>query len=1458
MNILTTKLSGDAEDYYYEKKELAVYEKYTFDQWLVALQARFPEQIEKKIEKYSVKGLMELEPLSDETLPAFIVRFSTYRSQLGKDETMVALARECLINAIKPRFGYLLKSVVIMDGFKNFTCERICEKLVDLSSSLDGIFVEKESETAVYEELLKRQDDQKNAEAIEKLTKELEDMKIAISKRPAAVKDFSRLTCFNCGNSGHQVRDCTEAADYDGRKKRYEEHLARRKAKETNENEKKAMVILSAQHKRVRIDDLIDNEESKEAVPVVKPKDVKKTAVSKITKVSEMLNDKVLDAPITLTIRELVKLRPATLKTLVNSLSDGKHRETVIVVANPDEVILEPINVKGSQNHAESYILVNVGEQEVSLFVDVGASCCIVTEEFLKTLGIAYKKNGKPASLLPADGGNMDILGYASVVLTIGRKVDLCVEFAVVKRCVVPFVLGIDLCQVLESRVDYKTSTWEFDYEGKRVSVPLCTKSEVNRALGAGAQEVHDEHVLFVQMCQAQAGFSRLDDMENLLLSMKKRKKIDPILPPVPSFKIDRQIPNDDCFEEDLKYFDLPGQVGEDFDVLIDEKVAAIDNVTEGTKEKLVDLLKEYRMIFPSNHIGIPGIKGFEFEILIDTKQKPICQKKKAYTNLEKETILEHTNAMLEHGIISPCQSPWGFQPVLAPKSDGSLRFCINFKPLNRITLKDKYPVPLILELLQFINGNACFSVMDCFAGYWQIKLSPESRQYCVVNTPFGSFCFNVLPFGLSNAVSYFQSVMEKIFQEFLWEFMVIYLDDLCVVSKTEEQHLEHLRKVFQLCLKWGVCLKFSKCKFFVQKFRYLGLICTTDGVLPDPEKVEALVKRREPQNVKELRSFVCLGSYFRRFIPNYSEITICLFNLLKKGAYWDWTKECQEAFELVKETLTKTTMLYHVKPEGTLVLSTDCSKCALGAVLEQLVDGQLFPIAFYSRTLLPAEKNYMNYEREGLALVASVKHFRQYLLDREFIVYTDNSAVAAIYREKDPVGRMIRWIHVLNEFNCEIRHRNGKENMVADYFSRPIINLAVVKRDSKELSLLEIFHFLSGKIVEPGFTVDKKFLLIVSKFTLIKKKLYRKTESGNLLVIYDVSGLHVVLDLLHDRMGHFGIKTLWTWIKIRFWRPELFKECENYVKSCIKCQEYSLKRPIYKFNGQSGISGVFDTWYLDFLGPFPESSNGNVYICCAINALTGFPYCESTPDATSISATRMTENLCCLFGVPLAIRCDNGPAFRASSFKELCAKYGVRLELLPAYTPEWAGFVERLNGTIRYSLAKTCDENYEDWCKYLPQILYGIRAKVMVRTGQSPFYLTFGVEAKLPFIDRLTAVGEGSVETRVFEVEPLPGLRASFEREAISSSSKVVFVEGDLVMVLSGSIRKRGIVDKKKRRYEGPFKVIKVMEHGVYSCMNAAGDLYAFHVSRLVLSTPRIIDLSSKGAVKADMLSSF
>ena len=924
-------------------------------------------------------------------------------------------------------------------------------------------------------------------------------------------------------------------------------------------------------------------------------------------------------------------------------------------------------------------------------------------------------------------------------------------------------------------------------------------------------------------------------------------------------FLITRVRPEVDEFEEDLHYFDLPGKVEEDFVVKVDEFIATLGHVSAGTAKKLQELLLTYRSLFPANHLGMPGIKGYKFGISVDPAVPPIRRKQRPLNDMEKSTILEHVDAMLTHGIISPTTSPWAFQVVLAPKADGTLRFCINFRPLNEITVKDRYPLPRIEDCVRSFSGRKFFSTMDCFAGYWQVDLEEAARQYCSFVTPFGTYCFNKLPFGLSNAPSFFQSVMEHVFHEFLYDFLVVYLDDLGIGSDTEEDHLVHLEKVFKMCLKWGICLKFSKCSFFATQFRYLGILLSADGLLPDPAKVSCLLDRPAPTNVREARSFVCFGSYFRMFLDHYADLVEPIQKLLRKGVPWVWSVECQEVFEGVKCLLSKAPLLKQPDGEHTFVLSTDASRVALGAVLEQFcTDGSLRPVAYYSRRFQAAELNYMTYEQEGLALVSSVKHFRQYLLGNKFIVYTDNSAIASIFKEKEPCGRMVRWIHVLTEYDCEVRHRAGKLNPVADFMSRPSIlylSCPVGLGSRPDISFQEIQAYLESGSLDSSLN-DGYFRRVVRRYALVEGSLYFRSKIGLLKVLFSLSELADILKKLHDSMGHPGLSAVWDWVRNRYFRPHLYSEVKNFVDSCEACQKFALFRPAYKFDGKSSLSGLFVEWCCDFLGPFPVSAAGSRYLCVFVEKLSGFPFVKAVPDETSLSSCSVLKELVSLFGCPRRVSCDQGTCFTGRSFRNLCSQLCIDLSFLPAYTPEWAGSVERLNRTLRYSLAASVGGDYSNWCSYLSGILYGIRSRVHSRTGYSPFFLFYGVHPTLP-------VSGGSQEVsvdlaaRFLELDSLPGVRSDLVREVAHSSTLVKFNIGSFVLSLSPSLRKRSIRDKKAPRYEGPWKVLSVLPHNLYSCLDERGRQATFHVSRLVSFIPRLVHSSLGGTVAGDTFAS-
>ncbi|OMJ16910.1 Retrovirus-related Pol polyprotein from transposon [Smittium culicis] len=275
---------------------------------------------------------------------------------------------------------------------------------------------------------------------------------------------------------------------------------------------------------------------------------------------------------------------------------------------------------------------------------------------------------------------------------------------------------------------------------------------------------------------------------------------------------------------------------------------------------------------------------------------------------------------------------------------------------------------------------------------------------------------------------------------------------------------------------------------------------------------------------------------------------------------------------------LTNAPILKQPEDNKLFVLSTDASSYALGSVLEQYDhENNLRPIAFHSRRFQPTERNYMNYEREALSLVDSIKHFRLYLLGKRFIAFTDNSAVASLLKSKDNYGRVTRWIHIISEYDVEIKHRAGNDKVVADYLSQ--------LQQGKDLLL---------------YTQDK----------INKKKSLKIPEE-----------LLETLKVLHDRLGHFGVHAVWTWIKNRYTYPNLYKEIQNYIRSCEKCQDFNLKKPSYRFFGESEISRLFHRWSFDFSGPFPRSETGNRYLFVRVEAFTGYPIAEPCTSATAIAA---------------------------------------------------------------------------------------------------------------------------------------------------------------------------------------------------------------------------------------------
>ena len=459
----------------------------------------------------------------------------------------------------------------------------------------------------------------------------------------------------------------------------------------------------------------------------------------------------------------------------------------------------------------------------------------------------------------------------------------------------------------------------------------------------------------------------------------------------------------------------------------------ASENLNNNQKEQLKTFLVINQSVFSKDKLDI-GRTDLVMHKIDTQGSMPIRQKPRRIPFAQRNELKDHIDKMLKQDLIEPSESPWASQIVIIRKKDNSLRLCLDYRALNHVTKKDSFPISRIDDKLDALIGSSWFNVLDLQSGYFQVICDPKDREKTAFVTENGLFQFKVMPMGLCNAPATFERLMNKVLSGLSWKTCQVYLDDVIVFGNNFETTLERLRGVFDRLRASGSKLNPLKCKLFQKSVNYLGHVVSSDGVTADPAKIEAIVNWPRPTSVKEVRGFLGLCSYYRRMILNFAKFARPLNVLTEKNRPFDWSEQCEEAFNLLKSKLSSPPILAYPDPKGSdFILDTDCSNLALGAVLSQVQDGKEKVISYYSRSLSKSESNYCTTRKELLAVISSVKHFHCYLYGRKFTIRTDHSSLRWITKFKNVEGQLARWTEILETYNYEIIFRNGIKHSNAD-----------------------------------------------------------------------------------------------------------------------------------------------------------------------------------------------------------------------------------------------------------------------------------------------------------------------------------------------------------------------------------------------------------------------------------------
>ena len=1149
-----------------------------------------------------------------------------------------------------------------------------------------------------------------------------------------------------------------------------------------------------------------------------------------------------------------------------------------------------------SGQHAMA-VTANLAGAVHNILLDSGASgTAYITQAFVYDLGLPVIPLSKPYGVKMGDCVVVQGLGFCTLPLRLGTLKCKVQCLVLPNLPVYPLILGDPWLQAFRAQLSYTTHTVSLTTpRGKEITLQSATQPRLARTAANQAPSQPTDHTTLAELYEG----LELGKSETLF-SINKHTPAADTLNLVSGKRLAKWVQKNQVEQCQLI---MINQVGEDDIVctaagqegsVVDKWKAAVPG-DDIHSMQLRALLASKAHLCGDELKGLPPARVPREVIPLIPGAHPTNRPMFRYSQPELEEMRTQVKTLLDSGLVQKSTSPFGAPVLFVKKKDGTMRMCVDYRALNKITVPNRYPLPRVDDLLDKLQGATVFSSLDLLSGYHQIRLPDSDVPKTAFRTPFGLYEYKVMPFGLTNAPSVFMACMNDMLSHL--PFCVVYLDDILIFSKSPQEHVQHVAAVLEVLEQHQFLIKLKKCDFFKQELLYLGHVISADGIKPDPKKVEAVKNFPTPTTVQTLKSFLGLVQWFHRSIKDLAKIASPLSDLLqgpaiskRKSAKVDlgsWSLAHDKAFAEVKQALINAATLKLPDLNKPFQVVTDASGYALGAVLIQ--DGR--PVAFESKKMNSAQRNYHTTDKELLAIVHALKLWRCYLAGAKFEILTDHKPL--IYLRTQPVlsQRQARWSEFLSEFFVNWEYLPGDLNP-ADSLSRvhneepqpTVLTMLISTRQAQNLQKktkrkramenvpeplvqgqqseltqqVTVDELLQGYAKDPWFQKPEN----TAPYTRDKRGLWCKRD---LVLVPKAPDLRLKIFTAYHcapAAGHSGITKTFDLITRHFWWPGLRKDVRAFISVCDSCQRVKAghQHPAGLLQPLPIPENRWQMVSMDFIVELPtcQGLNAILVFVDVLTKMAHFAACKTTCTAEQ-AAELFNQHVFRLHGLPRVMLHDRGTQFTSQFWTHFYSLCGVAQANSSAYHPQTDGQTERVNRVLEDYLRHYISPLQDNWVTMLTFAEFAYNNAVHESTGASPFRLNYGFDPVAPGQD----VGQPPITAEQVKQQKVicPAAQRHFEycmQQSLQSAKQhlavakerqkkyadakrrhCVFSVGDKVLLSTKNLSLKGGGSRKLLpRYIGPFTITKSI-NGVTYTLDLPKGLKThptFHISLLRL----------------------